>query len=815
MVNLVLSLRYCMRGLLREPSFALIVIVVLGLAIGSTATIFSVVDEVLFSGLPYREPNRLVMIWEANPAQPEPAGTHVPTARENFDRWRGDNQSFERIEAYRLGGFNLTGLRIPEHLDSAVSTSGLLSLFGVHPLLGRTFLPEDETTGGDQVVILSYKFYATHFAGSNPVGQKLLLDGVPYVVIGVLPKDFHLPNIMRGLLEYKPDVWVPLPPITASDPPIASKRRGLVAYARLKPDVSLARAQEQMKDLAMRLGKEDPALNSGYSANVYPLESENMAPDLRRALYILWVAVGLVLLLACTNVASLMVARGLAQQKDLAIMAALGAQRRDLLATVLVQGIILSVGGGVFGIAAAYGGLKAVAALKPAQIHSVERLAVNGHTFLFVGSLVLFASCLVGLIPAWLTGRRDLTDRLKQSRGVAIVGRSGSRSRSWLVVGEVAMAVTLATGATLLVRSFQCLLRVNPGFESQRVLTAHLVLPQSRYHDPAAQVQFSRRLLDDLRAIPRVQAASMIDNMPLYAIRYTTFEVEGRPVVNPGDASMADYASLTPDFFETMGIHMKSGRAFNAEDAEPDAAKVVILNGALARKLWPNEDAVGKHIRSLSTGTGPWATVVGVVDDFVQFNVASPARPEMFWPTKQFTSMSVAVRTKGDSAIASSDLQRAIWQIDKDQPVSDIQTVEEILRGSSSQPRFNMAALSTFAAIGILLAVIGVYGLITFLVSSRTRDIGVRYALGAQRKHVLLSLLRQSFPFVAVGLAIGLVLSIWSSQIMTRVVFGITALDPTTYVLALLGILVLMLIAVLVPALRAAKVSPAIVLRQE
>lgn len=814
-MRLLLGLRYPVRGLLSEPTFALIVILVLGLAIGSTATIFAVIDEILLSALPYREASRLVMIWEANPAQPEPAGTHIPTARENFDRWRANNQGFEAIEAYRLGGFNLTGLRIPEHVDSAVSTSGLLSLFGVHPLLGRTFLPEDETAGGHEVAILSYKLYATHFVGRNPVGQKLLLDGVPYVVIGVLPKDFHLPNIMRGILEYKPDVWVPLPPITASDPPTASRRRGLVVYARLKPDVPLSRAQAQMKDLAARLVNEDSALNSGYSVNVFPLEFENTAPDLRRALYILWAAVALVLLLACMNVASLMVVRGLSQQKDLGIMAALGARRGDLLAAVLVQGIMLSLGGGVLGVIAAYGGLKAVAVLKPAQIHSVERLVVDGHALLFVGCLVLFSSCLVGLIPAWLVSRGDLTGALKKSRGMAIAGKSGSWSRSWLVVGEVAMASTLAIGATLLVRSFQRLLRVDPGFESQRVLTAHLVLPQSRYHDSAAQAQFSQRLLDDLRTIPRVEAASIIDNMPLYSIRYTPFEVEGRRVVNAGDAPMADYANLTPGFFETMGIRMKSGRAFTAEDAEPDGAKVVIVNEALARKLWPTEDAVGKHIRSLATSTEPWATVVGVVGDFAQFRVGAPARPEMFWPAKQFTNMSVTVRTAGDSSLMSSGLQKTIWEIDKDEPVSDIQTIETILSDSTSQARFNMAALTTFAGIGILLAVIGVYGLISYLVSSRTRDIGIRYALGAQRKHVLRSLLGQTFPFVAVGLGIGIALSVWCSKIMTQVVFGIAALDPITYIFASLGILVLMLIAVLVPALQAGKVSPGIVLRQE
>jgi len=815
MLKLSIPLRYSVRALLREPTFALIVILVLALGIGATTTIFTVIDQVLLSALPYREADRLVMIWESNPAQPEPAGSHIPTARPNLDRWRRDNQSFAQIEAYRLGGFNLTGLPIPEHVDSAVSTSGLLSMFGVHPLLGRTFLAEDETSGGNHVVILSHQFFATHFVGKDPLGQTLLLDGVPYVVIGVLPKEFHLPNIMRGLFEYKPDVWVPIPPVKASDLPTASKRRALVVYARLRAEVSLAQAQGQMKDVAARLAKEDPSLNSGYSVNVFPLEFENTAPDLKRALYILWAAVGLVLLLACMNVASLMVVRSSAQRKDIAIMAALGARRSDVLGPVFVQGLILSLIGGGLGAVAVYGGLKAVAVLKPAQIHSVERLALNGHAVLFIGLAVLIVSSLVGLVPAWLTSRGDLAGTLKQSRGAPISGKAGSWSRSGLVVAEVAIALTLAIGATLLVRSFQRLLRVDPGFGAQQVLTAHLVLPQPRYGDPTAQVQFTNRLLDNLRALPRVESASMIDNLPLYAIRYTSFEIEGRPVANPGDAPMADYANLTPAFFETMGIHMRSGRAFTREDAEPNAAKVVIINEALARKLWPNEDPVGKHIRSLTPGNEAWATVVGVVGDFAQFRVGAPARPEVFWPARQFTNMSVAIRTTGDSSTMSTALQKAIWQIDKDQPVSDIQTLEDIFGYSTSQARFNMVALTTFAGVGILLALIGVYGLISYLVSSRTRDIGIRFALGALKKHVLGSLLRQTLPFVAGGVAIGVTFSILSSKIIQRLVFGITALDPVTYLLAPLGVLVLMCVAVFFPAARAAKVSPGVVLREE
>lgn len=814
MLKLHPGVHYTVRGLFRDRAFALVVVLVLGVSIGATATIFEVIDEVLLSALPFRDPSRLVMIWESNPAQPEPAGNHIPAARENFDRWRSDNPGFDGIEAYRLGSFNLTGLQIPEHVDVAQSTAGLLPLFGVQPLLGRTFLPEDETSG-NHVVILSYKFFAKRFVGRNPVGQTLLLDGVPYTVIGVLPKEFHLPNIMRGLLEYKPDLWVPLPPTTASDAPAMAKRRYLVTYARLRPNVTLVQAQSQMKDLATRLVKDNPSLDSGYTVNVFPLEFENTAPDLKRALYILWAAVGLVLLLACMNVASLMVVRSSAQQKDIAIMAALGAGRGHLLGTALLQGVILSVAGGLLGALACYGGLKAIAALRPAQIHSVERLALNGHAFLFIGLLVLLVSLLVGLLPAWRTSRRDLTGTLKQSRGVPITSKPGSRSRSWLVVWEVAIALTLAIGAALLIRSFQRLLRVDAGFGARQVLTAHLVLPQPRYRDPAVQVQFSHRLLDNLLALPRVEAASMIDNMPLYAIRYTSFEIEGRPVANAGEAPMADYANLTPEFFQTMGIRMRSGRAFTKEDSEPNAAKVVIVNEALARKLWPNENPVGKHIRSLTSRDEPWATVVGVVGDFAQFNLQTAARPEFFWPAKQFTSMSVAIRTEGDSSTMSSELQKAIWQIDADQPVSDIQTIEQILHDSASQARFNMAALSAFAGVGILLAVIGVYGLISYLVSSRMQDIGIRFALGARPKHVVLSLLRQTLPFVAAGIAIGVALSIVSRKIMQGLVFGVTALDPVAYVLASFGILILVIVAVFFPAVRAARVSPGVVLRRE
>jgi putative ABC transport system permease protein len=781
-----IRLRYSMRILWRKPGFGLIVVVVLALAIGGATLISTVIDEVLFSALPYRDPSRLVMIWESNPGQPEPAGSHIPAARQNFDVWRRNNESFESVEAYRQTSFNLTGLRFPEHVEVAGATAGFFHLLGVAPAMGRSFSVEDESRH-NPVALLSHNFYWTHFQGSSPVGRTLLLDGSPYTVIGVLPGSFHLPNIVQGLFEFKPDLWVPLAPVASGDSVMASKYRNLIVYARLKQDVTRSQAELQMKNLAAQLAKENPSLDSGYTANVYRLDFENTDPELRRALYILWAAVGAVQILAWVNLAGLMFLRYSAQQKDVAVMRALGARKWQLVSTLVPHGLILALIGAAFGGLVSYIGIRLIALLKPNEIHSIERISLNTH----------------------------FTRALKQTGTARITGKPHSFTRGLLVSIEVALAVSLAIGSTLLVRSFERLLRVNPGFGAHNVLTAHLSLPRSRYTSDGDRLRFSNRLNQDLKALPQVESVSMIDNMPLYAIRYAPFEVEGRPVSRIGDAPSADYANTTPNFFNSMGVTLKKGRFFVAADAEENAAKVVIMNETLARTLWPGQDPIGKHIRSLDGGQGPWATVVGVVADFVQFNVAVPPRPELFWPARSFSEMTVVLRTVGQPAGVSPFLQKALWQIDKDQPVSDVQTLEEILKDSISQARFNMAALSIFASVGIVLAVVGVYGLISYIVSSRSRDIGIRFALGARRNHIVMSLLWQTVPPVLAGTVIGIALAFLLGKVISTLLFAVKPLDLMTYVIAPLVVCGLMLLVIVLPATKAARTAPAAVLRQE
>jgi putative ABC transport system permease protein len=815
MVKFFPALIYSIRTLSGEPLFAVIVVLLLGFGMAANATIFAVIDQVLVGSLPYRDPTRVVMLWESNPNQPQPAGSHIPTSRDNFDAWRKESHSFEAMEAYQQTSFNLTGLRNPERLDVAKCTSGFFSMLGIQAKLGRSFLAEDETPGRNHVVLLSNAFFMNHFQGTDPLGRTLSLNGVPYTIIGVLPSDFHLPNIFQGLFEYKPDLWAPLPPMSLSDPPLTSKRRNLLIYARLKSTTSISQAAAELEILAGRRAQEDPALNSGYGINVFSLDFENTDPVLRRGLYLLWFAVGLVLLLVCMNLSGLMLLRSVSGQKDTAIMAALGASRGDVMKAAMAPGLILALLGALLGILAAYGGVRLVVALEPGDIHAVERIALNLHGLLLTVLIFGVVVSLIAVLPAWLTSRGDLNTALKQGSGVRTITRPKSFNWSILVSVEVAIALILAIGSTLLVRSFQRLLRVNPGFAAENVLTAHLSLPQSRYSTPEDQARFCDRLLEGLRSLPQVESASLIDNMPLYAIRYTPFEIEGRPVAQAGDAPTSDYANLTPSFFQTMSIRLRHGRLFTEDDGQDSAAKVVILNETLAHRLWPDEDPVGKRIRSLEGGPGPWATVVGVVADFVQFNVDTPPRPEMFWPAKRMREMTIVVRTKVDPASVSAGMKEKVWEVDKEQPVSDVQTLEQIVRHRTSQARFNMWFLTIFATLGILLALVGVYGFISYLVSSRMRDIGIRLALGAQKKDVFMSLFRQTVPFVAIGIFIGLVTSLLFGRLMGALLFGITPFDPVTYTVASIILFILMFLAVLVPARKATLIDPASILRQQ
>ncbi|HJU10015.1 MAG TPA: ABC transporter permease, partial [Candidatus Binataceae bacterium] len=682
---------YAIRTLSREPLLSLTLVALLGFGIAASTTIFTVMDQVLFAPLPYRDPARIAMLWETNPKFPEPAGSHIPAARDNFDAWRKDTRSFDAIEAYQQASNNLTGLGNPEHLNVAKCTAGFFSMLGVRPKTGRAFLPEDEAEGQNRVVLVSDSFFKTHFQGSDPLGRVLLLNGAPYTIIGVLPKEFHLPNIFQGLSEYKPDIWIPLPPISANDPPLASKRRNLLVYARLKENFSMDTALAEVKSEGRRRAQDDPTLNSGYSITIYSLDYENTDPTLRRALYVLGLAVALVLLLISINVSGLMFLRSKARQKDTAIMAALGARRRDLIMTAVAPALVLTALGALLGVAGSYAGIRLVAWLKPSDINAVERITVNANSIVITILVCAILLALIAFLPAKAAGEIDLSLVLKEHSSSA--PKAGHFQWSLLASVEIAIALVLTIGSLLLIRSVHRLLAVDPGFRSGHILTAHVSLPQPRYSRPDDQLRFCNLLLDKLHSLPQVRQAGLIDNMPLYAIHYAPFEIEGHPALQPGDTPTADYADVTPEFFATMSIHTRAGRLFTEADVQDNAAKVVIMNETLAHALWPHEDPLGKRIRSVTTGHTDWATVVGVVADFIQFNMSTPARPELFWPARRMSDMTIAVKTSVAPLSMAATLKQAIWQVDSEQPITDVQSMDDILRHSTSQARFNMEFL--------------------------------------------------------------------------------------------------------------------------
>jgi predicted permease len=810
------AIPHSLRTLLRAPAFTATVALVLTLAIAINTTIFTVVDQVLLKPFPYEAPHQLMMIWESNPALGGISADRLPATSLNLDAWRAQNHSFQAIEAFQMHlGYNLTGIKNPEHLTAARATPGLFQMLGIHAAVGRTFLAGDDAPGANPIAIATHTFAEKHFRQENPIGRTLLLDDVPYTVVGVLPKDFHLPGLYQGIAEYKPDIWLPLPTISVTDPPQLAKRHRLIVCGRLIPGTSLSQARNDMKSIADRLAKESPDLNRGYSVNVFPLDVENTDPDLRNELRVLLLAALLVLVLACTNLAGLMLVRTTARRKIIAIMAALGANRWALIVPILSESLLLALIAGVLAHFLSYACVHLIGVLKPNDIHAPERLTMNLTGFVFNACISMFTTLIFGLIPAWLVAHSNLSDALKSSS----TGPSRrSVGRTVLVSGQVAAALTLAITAMLLTRSFQRLLQVDPGFRTQQLLTAHLVLPQKRYSDSIDRVRFCQQLRDKLRSLPGVKSAALIDNMPLYAIQYSAFEVEGRASAIRSAAPTADHARVTPNFFQTMDVQLHQGRLFTDQDAEADPAGVAIINETVARQLWPSQNPIGSHIRELpfNEPPGPWRTVVGVVSDFRQFNIETPARPEIFWPAKDLISMTVVLRTTAADPLAlSSSLQQAIWAVDRDLPLSDLQTMDQMIRDFASQRQFNMLVLTGFSSFSVLLALVGLYGLISAFVSDHIHDIGIRLALGAQRMQVCLALIVRGLPAVGAGITLGLMLSYAAKGLIANILFQVNPLDLQIYIVVPIVFLAILVLTSIIATIRAARVDPAKVLRSE
>jgi putative ABC transport system permease protein len=797
------DLRYGARMLLKQPGFTLIAVLTLALGIGANTAIFSLMNAVLLRPLPFPEPGRLAQVWNSNL---EKGFTTFAITVRDYVNWRQRSQVFEQLAAYRHWTFTLTGGGEPEQLPGNHVSASFFATFGVSPLLGRAFLPTEEQPGGPPVVVLSHSLWQRRFgAESGVINQTVTLDGKVYTVVGVMPGGFAFP------LRSKPaELWTPL-----VFQPAELERGGhnLQVLGRLKPGFTLKQAQAELGDLSRQLeAGRSPERGLRFDARVISL-SEAVAGDVQSILLLLLGAVGCVLLIACANVANLLLARAATRYRELAVRRALGASRRRLIAQLLTESALLSFLGGALGLVLAWLSLDLLVALSPVNLPRAEQARIDGGVLVFTLCLSLCTSLLFGLAPAWQAARVNLNDALKEGARQTTNSRGGSRFRQLLVVTEMALALVLLIGASLLLRSFARLYGVDSGLNTQNVLTATLSLNSSQYQGLPGRIVFMRELLEHLRALPEVQAAGLTSDLPLRGSAVTeSFSIAGRPT--PEAKPQAGWYTASAGYFRAFSVPLLRGRDFTEQDAET-APRVVIINQTLAQRFWPAGDAVGQYLK---IDNDLPREIVGVVGDTKHLALDKETMPEMYVPYAQaryLMSVQLVVRTVADPLRLADALGRQVLALNPNQPVSQIKTMAQYLSEGVALPRFRSVLLGLFGALALALAIIGLYGLMSYTVTQRTHELGIRLALGAQAGDVLKLILRQGLKLALMGAALGLLAAFALTRLIEKLLFGVSATDPLTFAVIPLLLVGVALLACWVPARRAAQVDPLIALRCE
>ena len=809
------DLRYAGRMLARRPGFTAVVVLTVGLGVGATTVMFSAVYGVLLKPLPYPEPERLVMIRGVRLAQP---GAPNMISYPDYRDWRDESRSFEALAALRTADFTLAGPGGPERIEGAAVTASFFDVLHVVPALGRLFPPDVDRLGGGHVAVLGHGLWKRRF-GAAPalVGGSIILDGQPYTVIGVLPASFRPPREVE-----RAELWAPL---AESGEDLERTRglapqrgsRDLVAIGRLRTGASIAQGGAELATVARRLEREHPDSNAGRGVLVESLHADTVG-ELRRPLLVLMGAVAFVLLIACTNVANLVLPRALARRRELAIRAALGARRSRLIRQLLTESILLGVMGGLAGLALAHWGLDALVSLAPASTPRLRDIDLDGPVLWFSLALSLATGVAFGVVPALSASRTDVPETLHQSgRSPGLAHHPGARA---LVVAEIALSLVLMAGAGLMLESFRRLLSVDPGFDPHHVLTVGVSLPETRYSRPDQRAAFYGELLERVRARPGVLSAAAITPQPLGGDSIATrFTVEGRPAPAPGQKPRAQYRAVTTGYFETLRIPLNRGRTFDAHDRR-DAPAVAVVNEALVAEVFPGQDPLGQKLSiGLRTDRSDPATfeVVGVVGDVHDSGLHLPARPEIYVPHAQqsWSWMTIVVRSSGDPLAAAGGVQHEVAALDPEQAVYNVRTLSELLSGSLAAHRFIMALLTGFALLALALATVGVYGVIAGSVERRTGEIGLRLAVGADPGDVLRMVLGQAARLAAAGVAIGLTAAFALTRVMQSLLFGVGATDPATFAAVAVVLVSAALLASYVPARRAARVDPLVALRYE
>ena len=806
------DLRYALRMLWKNPGFASVAILALALGIGANSAIFSVVNTVLLQPLPYKDPQQLVMVWENATHLGFPKNTPSPA---NFLDWRRQNTVFQGMAAMAWQSYNLTGRGEPERLDARRVSANLFDLLGIQPKLGRTFLPQEDTPGA-HVVILSDGLWQRRF-GSDPgvIGQSVNLSGESYTIIGVMPANVALPALPDAANSHE-QLWVTIAFTSAE----AASRGNhyLEVIARIKPQVTLTQARAEMETIAARLAQQYPSENVRIGSVVTPLHEE-LVGDIRTALLVLLGAVGFVLLIACANVANLLLARAAVRQKEIALRLALGASRSRLTRQFLTESVLLAALGGGVGLLLAVGGLNVLKAFIPDTISQAQAIGIDGRIVIFTLLISFLTGGIFGLAPATQASKLDLNDSLKEGGRDSSGGGKSQRLRGLLVIGEVAISFILLIGAGLLINSFLRLRHLDPGFNADHLLTVKVTLPDTKYPGKEERSAFFSEVVRRVKPLPGVDSVAVANNLPFtYNGDSMPIGVEGRLDPPPDQRPDVVLRVVGPDYFQTMKIPLLKGRTFTDDD-KAESARVVVISEQTARHFWPGENPVGKRLKPGSaTEEGPWREVIGVVSDVRQNDFVKGPKLQMYFSYHQVASFppnALVIRTKVDPLSLAVSVRNAIWEVDKDQPVSDIRTMEEIVSTAVARQRFSMLLLGLFSALALILAAVGIYGVMSYSVTQQTREIGIRMALGAQRRDILGMTVAQGLKLVGLGLMIGLAAAFVLTRVMATLLFGISATDPLTFISISVVLLAVALLASYIPARRAMKVDPMIALRAQ
>ncbi len=796
--------RHAVRVLARSPLFSLIAVLTFASGIGVNTAVFNVVNSVLLKPLPYPEYDRITLLWMDN--RREGIKEDI-TSWPNYVDWRDQSTSYAQMAAFRPTAFSLTGAGEPERLQGAMVTANFFDVMKVQPVMGRLFTAEHETPGRDAVVLLSHGLWQRRFGGANDVlGRTIGLGGRQYEIIGVMPRTLTWPD--------KAEAWAPLAPSEQT-----RQARGsfwLPVIGRMKPGISAQQAQTEMSQIGDRLEKQYPS-QQGFGVNVVSLEQQ-LVGHIERPLLILLGAVGFVLLIACANLANLMLGRTTARRKELAIRTALGAGRARLIRQIVTETAVLAFVGAAIGVALAYWATQFFVALGGDTIPRGNAIAIDLRVLLFALVLSVASALVAGLIPALQASRHRVVDHLREGAREGAGGAS-RRTRGVLVAAEVALAVILLTGAGLLIRTLWTMQNVERGFRPAQVAMMTVSPPGSTYPGPPEVRQFWARLLERVRALPGVESAATGSGLlqPLVT-NSGVFAIEGKPPVPPNERVEYPTESVSPGYFETVGMTIASGRNFNDQDV-PDGLPVVIINETFARTGWPGQDPLGRRIKPGSDPNSqtPWLTIVGVIRDAHRAAVTRPIRPEIYFSTSQRTprTQTLFVRTAGDPDAIASSVRRELQALDPQLPLFGVTTAERAVAETLTQPRFQAVLLAGFAGIALLLATIGIYGVTSHAVSQRTQEVGIRMAMGASRLDVLWLILRQHLRPALAGLAAGVIGALALGRFLQSLLFGVGATDPATFVLVSIVLLVVAFLACLIPARRVTRVDPLVALRSE